>query len=151
MTLSGNETAAFCLVFQRLNRQLHGLCTQLQIWRMCEILRLLQTKLNHCEILRLLQTKLNHTEPVHAVPMCLPNTCSLADTPFALAQKTTNEYFVQAAPSFRRSAAGLSTSNSYGICREESGNGKIFLRALPLSVPFHENPISIYACINDIL
>ena len=91
----------------------HGLCTQLQIWRMGEILRLLQTKLND-------------TEPVHAVPMCLPNTCSLADAPFALAQKTTNEYFVQAAPSFRRSAAGLSTSNSYGFCREESGNGKDF-------------------------
>jgi len=113
VTLSGIETAALCLVFQHLNQQLHGLYTQLQIWRMCEILRLLQTKLNH-------------TEPVHAVPMCLPNTCSLADTPFALAQKTTNEYFVQAAPLFRRSAAGLSTSNSYEICREESGNLKDF-------------------------
>jgi len=79
-----------------------------------------------CEVLRLLRTKWNHAEPVHAVPMCLPFTCIIADTPFALAQKTTNEYIVQAAPLFRRSAAGLSTSNSYGICREESGNGKDF-------------------------
>jgi len=28
---------------------------------------------------------------------------------------------------------------------------KIFLRALPLSVPFHENPIYFYTYINDIL
>ena len=86
-----------------------------------------------CKILRLLRTKLNHTEVANEVLMCLPYTCVLEDTPFALAQKKTNEYYVQAAPWFRRSGAGLSTSNSCEFGTEESGNGTGFFLALPLS------------------
>jgi hypothetical protein len=79
-----------------------------------------------CEILRLLRTKLNHREAVHEVPMCLLYTCILADTPFVLAQKTTKKYFVQAPPWYRRSGAGPSMPNSCEVRREESDNGRNF-------------------------